>query len=260
MACRVCDEGERAEAVRDAQPVEQSRRGPHIESEFVALLAHELRNPLNVVLSSLELLLEGEFGDLTADQAEQLRRVARNASEMVDVVNAALDLSRADAVHATLKMREISVASLLHEIDEGTRHLQRRPHVPFVWHVAPDLPPLCIDPVKLKIVLKNLVVNALKFTTQGGVMLDVHRAENCVEFSVIDTGPGIPAEALPIIFDAFRQVETPQPQRGSGVGLGLYIARRLVELMGGTIAVDSALGRGSVFRVRLPLAPAPAAC
>jgi len=235
--------------------VEPSRPAHRFASEFAALLAHELRNPLNVILASLDLLLEGALGPLTSDQAEQLRDAVRSASEVVDLLNAALDLSRADAGQATLTVQEVDVATLLREIDEGTRHLQQQSNAAFVWHAAPNLPTIRVDAMKLKIVLKNLVVNALKFTERGSVMLDAQRVGHHVEFSVIDTGRGIPAEALPFIFDAFRQVDAPQRQRLGGLGLGLYIAQRLVELMGGTITVASELGRGSVFRVRVPIAP-----
>jgi len=233
-------------------------RAYSIDDEFVRVLAHEVRNPLAVIMGSTDLLLDGEFGSLTAAQTQELQSISRNAAEILELFNAALDLSRADAGHVTLAPREVNLTTLLHEIDMGTRHLQSRPSVAFVWRVAPDLPAICTDAVMLKIVLKNLVVNALKFTEAGKVMLDACLVKDGIEFSVIDTGPGVPAETLPFIFDAFRQAEQPKLQPHRGVGLGLYIARRLVEIMGGTIAVESELGRGCIFRVQLPLVPARA--
>jgi signal transduction histidine kinase len=108
------------------------------------------------------------------------------------------------------------------------------------------------DPVKLKVVLKNLVTNALKFTERGSVSVEVTASAGWIEVVVADTGIGIAPESLPTIFEPFRQVHSAAPRRRGGVGLGLYIVRRLLDLLGATISVDSVAGRGSTFRVRLP--------
>jgi signal transduction histidine kinase len=245
---------ERAEAA--GVPAGQRRRGHWFGPEFIGALSHEVRNPLGVILSSLDLMLEGRFGALSPEQAEHLQRAATSAAETVDLFNVVLDLSSADAGRAAVNLGDIDVAALLQEIDRDVRHLLRS-GVSFVWHVTPDFPRLLSDRLKLKMVLRNLVQNGIKFTTSGSVMLDAHPREGGVEFAIIDTGAGIEAAALPTIFEPFQQAHREGVPRPPGVGLGLYIARRLTDLLGGTIAVESEPGRGSIFRVWLPARPHP---
>ena len=234
----------------DKEELEGLKRANRFKSELLGVLAHELRNPLNIIVGSVELLLEGAFGSLTSEQAEQLQHAAKRAGDMAELLTAALDLSRAEAGQAVLDAREVQIVDLLREIETETRDARERRDIAFAWFVAPDLPAFSTDPTKLKIVLKNLVVNGLKFTERGGVTLDAHLREDGVEFCVADTGVGIPADALSVIFDAFRQV--PSSIRHGGVGLGLYIVRRLLDIMGGHVTVDSTPGRGSLFRVWIP--------
>ena len=245
---------ERAEAA--AVAAGQLARPHWIEPEFIGALSHEMRNPLGVIVSSLELMLEGSFGALSPEQAEHLQRAARSAAETVDLFNVVLDLSSSDAGRVAVDLGEIDVMALLQEIDRDVRHLLR-PEVTFVWHVTPELPRLVSDRLKLKMVLRNLVQNGLKYTASGSVMLDAHPRERGIEFAIIDTGAGIEAAALPTIFEPFQQVHRAGVARAPGVGLGLYIARRLVDLLRGTIAVESEPGQGSIFRVWLPVRPSP---
>jgi len=121
------------------------------------------------------------------------------------------------------------------------------------------VPPLDTDPVKLKVVLKNLIVNAVKFTEKGDVIVAAQARDGGVELSVTDTGIGIPEGALPVIFEAFRQLDNSTTRAHRGVGLGLYIVSRLLDLLGGRISVESVVGGGSTFRVWLPLHPQPPA-
>ena len=121
--------------------------------------------------------------------------------------------------------------------------------------MAPELPALRTDAVKLRMILKNLVSNAIKFTERGAVRVTANRSGDRVRLTVSDTGIGIPADELPHVFEPFRQAHGHRSRRAHGAGLGLYIVRRLVDLLGGTIAVDSAAGRGTTFAIELPLVP-----
>jgi signal transduction histidine kinase len=247
------DEGqERTGIAQHEQAQGDTARSRVMESELVATMSHELRTPLNIVLGYVDLLLEHAFGALAPEQTEVLRQIEKSAGELLDLINTMLDLSRLEAGRMTLEVRETCAADLIHEIDVETRPLQEKPGLDFVCHVAPSLPPLHTDPLKLKVVLKNLVVNALKFTDRGSVMVDVYCREGGVEFCVADTGSGIAPEVVPTMFEPFQQGAGFKTRRRGGVGLGLYIVRRLLDMLGGTISVDSKLGRGSIFRVWVP--------
>jgi signal transduction histidine kinase len=144
-------------------------------------------------------------------------------------------------------------------LEELEPQRQQKPELSFAWRVAPGLPTLFTDRAKLKIILKNLLGNAFKFTDAGGVTLEASPQESGVEFRVSDTGIGMASQLLPEIFDMFRQGDSSMTRRHEGIGLGLYIVRQLVDLLGGTVTVDSEVGRGSIFHVWIPNGAPPVA-
>src|SRR5262245_12578397 len=152
-------------------------------------------------------------------------------------------------------MCKTSLTRLVQEVQGETQSLQEQTSLTFVWEVEPALPLLCTDAGKLKIVLKNLLGNAVKFTPRGSITVRARTAQEGVEMGVSDTGIGIPPEALTLIFEPFQQVEPGLAARTGGTGLGLYIVKRLLGVLGGTVTVESTVGRGSTFRVWLPLKP-----
>ena len=239
-------------ALENARLVEELGRASRLKSDFVATMSHELRTPLNVIVGYNSLLLDGAFGDLTPEQLDTVQRVEDSAHELLDLINATLDVSRLEAGGLPLDLREVAVADLIAEVDAETRALQQKPGVRFVWQVEPQLPRLRTDPLKLKVVLKNLIGNAVKFTDEGSVTVAAHRRDGVMEFSVADTGIGIPPEARELIFEPFRQADSSPTRRYGGVGLGLYIVRRFLEILGGAVTVDSEVGRGSTFQVTVP--------
>jgi PAS domain S-box-containing protein len=243
-------------ALSHAQLVEQLEAANRLKSEFVATMSHEFRTPLNVILGYDDLLLDGTFGELSAEQRTAAERIAKSGRELLELVNATLDVSRLEAGRMPIDVKEFSLVDLLRELQRETEDLQQKPEVRFHCESEPRLPALRSDPSKLKMVLKNLIVNALKFTEEGSVRLSARRLDGGVEVAVADTGIGIAPDAIPIIFQAFRQADGSARRSYGGVGLGLYIVHRLVEILGGTISVESEPGRGSTFRVWLPLRPA----
>ena len=239
-------------ALEHERVVKQLGLSSRLKSEFVATMSHEIRTPLSVITGYVDLMLDGTFGALKAVQVETLQKVQKSSLELLGLINATLDLGRLEAGRVPLEMQEIGIASLLDELDGETRELQEQSGLRFVWNAPRHLPRVLADAAKLKVVLKNLIGNAAKFTQAGTVMVQAHAGDEGVEVSITDTGIGIAAEALPIIFEPFRQADSSSTQRQSGVGLGLYIVRRLLDMMGGSVTVDTEVGRGSTFRVLLP--------
>ncbi|MGH7789551.1 MAG: PAS domain S-box protein [Candidatus Binatia bacterium] len=239
-------------ALESARLVEELERANRIKSDFVATMSHELRTPLNVIIGYHDLLLDGEFGALTPEQDERLRRADQSARELLDLINATLDLSRLEARRVPLQVRDVDIGEMVRELDAELAPMRDKPGVALRWYVAPHLPALRTDPVKLKVVLKNLIQNGLKFTDAGSVTVRVGASPGRLECCVEDTGIGIPTEILGAIFEPFRQADGSSTRSYGGVGLGLYIVQRLLDLLGGGITVESTVGVGSSFRFWLP--------
>jgi signal transduction histidine kinase len=239
-------------ALANARLIEELEGANRLKSDFLASISHELRTPLNHIIGYNDLLLEGDFGELNEEQTEAVRGVYRASRELLDMIEATLDLTRIEARRVPLQVREVSVRNLVEDLATHAT-LISKPGVHLHWSVEPDLPALYTDPVKLRMVLQNLIANALKFTAEGQVRLEARADDDGVEFAVTDTGIGIPAGEQAFVFEPFRKAHGAINDY-AGVGLGLYIARRLLDLLGGTVSLESELGHGSCFRVRLPRA------
>jgi signal transduction histidine kinase len=222
------------------------------KGELLATMTHELRTPLNVVTGYIDLLLEKEFGPLTNKQIEILQRIYKNARGLFDLISDVLDLNRLEAGRLPVERQEVQVAQLFREIETETQGLRDLSELTFVWNIESGVPVLSTDPGKVKVVIKNLLNNAIKFTKAGSVTVEARQVNRGVEISVTDTGVGIPVEQQTLIFEAFRQGNA-LPVRGhKGVGLGLHIAKQLLDMLNGTIHVESEVGHGTAFRVWLP--------
>jgi PAS domain S-box-containing protein len=238
-------------ALENARLVEELDRANRVKGDFVANMSHELRTPLNVIIGYSDLLVDQMFGELEPEQRDTVRRIGEQGRELLELVNTTLDMSRLESGSVPLAMCEVDLVSLLAEIELESQLVRRNAALAVTWQVPPQVPPLWTDPVKLKIVVKNLLLNALKFTDEGGVVVQAGMRDGGVEIAVSDSGIGIAPEMIPRIFEAFRQGDHGGVRRG-GVGLGLHIVRRLLDGLGGTIEVESELQRGSTFRVWVP--------
>jgi signal transduction histidine kinase len=237
-------------ALRNARLLEEVRAASELKSEFVGTISHELRSPLNVMLGYLEMALDGELGPLAPDQADVLRRMQRYALTLLDMISSLLDLNRLEAGRLPIQRAPVSIAALLESVRQELPESWCRPEVELRMATAVDLPEVETDAAKLKTVVRNLVHNALKFTEHGLVTIAAQQAApGQVTITVTDTGRGIPADALEHIFEMFHQLPG---TGGGGVGLGLHIVRRFLEMLGGTVRVESEVGAGTRFTITLP--------
>ncbi len=225
-----------------------------LKSEFLATVSHELRTPLNVIMGYTSMLAEGAGGTVTTEQREMLESIHRHSKLQLDLISNVLDFSRLASGRISLHVERFALAPVLEEI--RALHVGRRSGSPvtFVLDVDPGVPEMETDRVKLQEVVRNLVDNAAKFTQRGSVVIEARAGKRpgWVGIAVRDTGRGISAEDLPRIFEEFRQVGEGMTRTTGGVGLGLAIVRRLVDVLGGTITVQSRIGEGSTFFVEVP--------
>ena len=246
-------------AIANARLVGELEAAGRIKSDFVATMSHELRTPLNVILGYTDLLLLDEFGPLTPQQSDTLRRVHASAAELHELIEATLDLSRLETGSAALRIEDVDLHAWFAEVRSETAVLrERNPRVEVRFSLSGADAPVRCDALKLKVILKNLIGNALKFTTEGRVDANVSVEGAALAITVSDTGIGIEPSVQAVIFEAFRQGDPSATRPYGGVGLGLYIVRRLVDAMRGRIVLESEPGRGSEFHVEIPLDRRPA--
>ena len=240
-------------ALENARLVDKLEGANQLKSDFLATMSHELRTPLNVIIGYTELLLDEVFGRLAPEQTASLDRVGTSARELLELINATLDISRLETGRAALSLQEIHPAALLREVEAETAAVRDKAGVESHWQVPDDLPVLYSDAVKLKVLLKNLITNAVKFTDQGSVTISAAGHDTWLELCVADTGIGMSPAVQAVIFEPFRQGDSSMTRRHGGVGLGLYIVSRLLDMLGGRVELTSAAGEGSTFRIWVPV-------
>jgi signal transduction histidine kinase len=225
------------------------------KSAFLATMSHELRTPLNAILGYAEILQE-DIRPLNQPQMlEDADHIISAGSHLLTVINDVLDLSRVEAGRMTLELRTFAVSELLRDL-KHIRPMAERNHNELVFDCPSQIGTMHGDSNKLRQVLVNLLSNACKFTENGRVTLRCRReSENgndWIYFAVIDTGIGIPKAYFPSLFQEFSQLDSSLARRYGGTGLGLAISKRFTDAMGGNITVESEVGKGSTFTVRVP--------
>jgi CheY-like chemotaxis protein len=268
-----------AEVERKNTEVEQARRAleekaselaltSKYKSEFLANMSHELRTPLNSILILSQQLAENAAGNLTPKQIEFSRNINSSGSDLLNLINDILDLSKIESGTVSVDVEEISFNGLRDSIDRNFRHVAEAKNLPFHVQFADDLPrSMDSDPKRLQQILKNLLSNAVKFTSHGQVEVRVglvqggwspdhpvlSQAQHVVAFAVQDTGIGVAPDKQRLIFEAFQQADAGTSRKYGGTGLGLAISRELAVLLGGEIKLQSVHGKGSTFTLFLPL-------
>jgi signal transduction histidine kinase len=229
-----------------------------MKDEFVLTASHELRSPLTSVQGFAELLMM-DRESLTQRQVETVEIILDNCRHLVRLLNDLLDLARSDAGRLAIRPRPTRLAPLIEDVIRTMRAQTDLSDQTLHDQIDPNLPLVEVEPDRIRQILVNLVTNAHEYSPErASIQLFARVADDAVQIDVIDNGPGIPPAQVEHIFERFVRGEAGLTQRVGGTGLGLAISKSLVDLHGGTIAVDSELGRGSTFTVRLPLAPAGA--
>jgi len=236
------------------QNADDLRRVSDMKTSFLSNLSHEFRTPLNSITSLCQLLIGRSDGDLSSEQEKQISFIQKSTAELTELVNDLLDLAKVEAGKIDVRPRHFEVEDLFGALRGMLRPLLTGNSLELMFDAAPNLPPLYNDEGKLSQILRNLISNALKFTRRGHVRLSAQCSrEGFIDFCVEDTGIGIAPEDRERIFEEFVQIESEMQTRVKGTGLGLPLSRRLAELLGGTITVESDVGVGSTFKVSLPI-------
>ncbi len=229
------------------------RRADELKSKFLSNMSHEFRSPLNSILALSGLLLSRSDGELTQEQDQQVGYIKRAAADLLELVNDLLDLAKVEAGKVEAKPIEFEIANLFAALRGMLRPLLLNQSVDLVFDDADHIPPLYSDEGKISQILRNFISNALKFTERGEVRVSAATSgAGEVAFSVSDTGIGIASEDQESIFQDFVQLDHPLQRRVKGTGLGLPLSRKLAEFLGGKVEVQSRLGAGSTFTLRIP--------
>jgi signal transduction histidine kinase len=223
------------------------------KSQFLASMSHELRTPMNAVLGYTRMLLMNVYGELPEKVRDVHGRIDKSGRHLLGLINDVLDFSKIEAGQLTLTVNPYSIKDVIQAVVAGTQSLATEKNLVLTTTIPGDLPSASGDERRIAQVLLNLVGNAIKFTDSGEVRIDVAAKNGDLLVSVSDTGPGIPETERAKIFDEFRQAEGSITQKKGGTGLGLAIAKRIVELHGGKIWVESEVGKGSKFTFTLPM-------
>lgn len=244
------------ETERQARELEVASR---YKSEFLANMSHELRTPLNSLLILARSLMDNEDGNLKEDEVESATVIHESGKHLLGLINDILDISKVESGKMQLNAERLNVEDVLFSVQSRFEHMAKEKGFEFRLEKTEDVPDsIYTDGAKLNQILINLLGNAIKFTAEGSVTLRLHQGLNgqgqkCINFSVEDTGIGIPEDKLQNIFQAFQQVDGSISRVYGGTGLGLSIARKLAQVLDGDILVNSVLNEGSCFRLEIPL-------
>lgn len=223
------------------------------KSVFLANMSHELRTPLNAIIGYAELLVGGLYGPITEQMEDRLERIARSGQHLLELINDVLDLSKIEAGKMELYLETFNARQMVTDVANTVRPLIERNHNQLEVVIDENIVAMHADHTKTRQILFNLLSNAAKFTEQGRIQVSAHQDGEWVSFSVSDSGIGMNETQLNKVFTEFTQADSSTTRKYGGTGLGLAITKRFCMMMGGDISVQSAVGQGSTFTVRLPL-------
>jgi signal transduction histidine kinase len=247
-------------AIENAELFEEiERKGEELaiasrhKSEFLANMSHELRTPMNAILGFTELIQDGVYGEVPSKITAMLERIQANGRHLLGLINDVLDLSKIEAGQLKLEAADYALRDVVQTVQATTESLAAEKKLGLRVVLPDTLPPARGDERRIAQVLLNLVGNAIKFTDAGEVVVSVAVDKTTFEIAVTDTGPGIRADEQQRIFEEFQQIDSSSTRQKGGTGLGLAISKRIIELHGGRIWVESEPGSGSSFRFVIPI-------
>jgi signal transduction histidine kinase len=223
------------------------------KSDFLANMSHELRTPLNAILGYTELILDNIYGDVPEKIQEILERLEQNGRHLLGLINDVLDLSKIEAGQLILSLNDYSMQEVIQTVFTSVESLAAEKNLALKVSISTDLAVGMGDEQRIAQVFLNLVGNAIKFTEEGEVKVEVTASNDTFLISVSDTGPGLSEADQKMIFEEFRMADSSSTRKKGGTGLGLSISKRIIEMHGGRIWVESSLGKGSTFRFTLPV-------
>jgi PAS domain S-box-containing protein len=231
---------------------EAAEEADRIKSAFLATMSHELRTPLNAIIGFTGIMLQELAGPLNEEQNKQLGMVQNSSRHLLALINDVLDISKIEAGQLDLSFKTFELRPSIEKMVALVAPLAEKKEIDLRIDIADNVKTTTTDQRRLEQIILNLLNNAVKFTEKGHVLISCHRKNDHYLLSVTDTGIGMQPEELPGLFQPFHQLDTGLSRKHEGTGLGLSICKKLLNMMGGDISVESQWGRGSTFTVRFP--------
>jgi signal transduction histidine kinase len=236
-----------------AQAMEKAKAADKIKSAFLATMSHELRTPLNSIIGFTGIMLQGLAGPLNEEQHKQLSMIQNSSRHLLSLINDVLDISKIEAGQLELSPNPFLLKLSIDKILKLISPLAEKKGLSLKFDITEDIGTINADQRRLEQVIMNLLNNAVKFTEKGNIHITCRTQDRLCILSVADTGIGMEQEEIPKLFQPFHQIDTGIARKTEGTGLGLSICKRILEMMNGSIIVQSEFGKGSIFTVSFPL-------
>jgi signal transduction histidine kinase len=220
---------------------------------FLANMSHELRTPLNCIIGFTQLIHDGKVGPVSSDHKEYLGDILTSSQHLLQLINDILDNAKIESGRMEVLVTTFPVTGVIHELTQNLAPIMSTKGLKLIRDIPDDLPPITTDRRKLLQILLNLASNAVKFTERGEIRFQCRATSEALQIAVSDTGIGINAKDMDLLFQPFSQIDGGLQRRQEGTGLGLHLSQNLARLLGGVISVESEYGKGSTFTLTLPL-------